>query len=690
MVNRIASWLIGLSALCGNLWAQVPVFINEIHYDNTGADVGEGIEIAGPAGTNLACFRIYLYNGAAPGAAVVYDSIVLAGVIPDQCNGFGTLNFPVNAPAQIQNGGNDGMALVFNPTYPGCGTPGIPTVVQLLSYEGVFTAAAGPAAGMTSTDIGFFESTGTAVGLSLQLSGAGVLYGDFTWSSVAAATPGGLNNNQTFGGVVCGTGPVIPTELRFHATPSGCIIPGGLFSVEVCATNAAGFTSISYSSPITLSLLSGPGVFSGTTTQPAVFGCATFSNMSLSLPGTYKFRATDGVFSDTSVFVYVSPTCTTCPNLDAVLVDACGVQEGRNEILFFNSGDYAIPVNPLAFSINYGATSTPSTGYTNSITSNQTYISALNAAAGCNIFYDALSNSPIPPNTNFLVMSYTPLTTYNFAAWCTLGDVYVIFSNDPDWDTTTGNFKNCLDCLPLDAGTTPRYFHTDFSGLGGGVGCDFTYNYTPCSDLLCNGNGDGIDFGYGGGTPTANWTECTPINVLAVEFSLSLRAVREGADARLNWQTNMESNSSYFRIERSLSPTGPFETVGTTAAAGTTTVTQNYVWRDENVPSQALWYRLAEVDLNGNSSYTELVMLNAQSADAELVVSHQGRNYKFWADAKEAMSVDVYDATGKRLRSATNGSNGVELDLSTLSQGVYFYRATVGVHAFVGKIPLLD
>jgi hypothetical protein len=37
-----------------------PVFINEIHYDNAGADVGEFVEIAGPAGTNLAGWRLML------------------------------------------------------------------------------------------------------------------------------------------------------------------------------------------------------------------------------------------------------------------------------------------------------------------------------------------------------------------------------------------------------------------------------------------------------------------------------------------------------------------------------------------------------------------------------------------------------------------------------------------------------
>ena len=47
------------------------VFINEIHYDNSGTDVNEFIEIAGPAGTNLAEYSIVLYNGS---GGAVYDT----------------------------------------------------------------------------------------------------------------------------------------------------------------------------------------------------------------------------------------------------------------------------------------------------------------------------------------------------------------------------------------------------------------------------------------------------------------------------------------------------------------------------------------------------------------------------------------------------------------------------------------
>ena len=57
--------LVALSALSsfGNAQAATPVFINEIHYDNAGADSGEAIEIAGPAGTDLSGWSLVLYNG---------------------------------------------------------------------------------------------------------------------------------------------------------------------------------------------------------------------------------------------------------------------------------------------------------------------------------------------------------------------------------------------------------------------------------------------------------------------------------------------------------------------------------------------------------------------------------------------------------------------------------------------------
>ncbi|MET0826249.1 MAG: hypothetical protein ABWZ89_07020, partial [Acidimicrobiales bacterium] len=169
-----------------NAGGGAPPWVNEIHYDNTGIDAGESIEVAGPAGTDLTGWTIVLYNGT---GGATYDTDALpAGPIADLGDGFGVvvLNYPANG---IQNGAPDGIALV-DPSN---------TVVQFLSYEGVFTAVGGPAAGMTSVDIGVSENGTGAVGNSLQLTGTGTSYEDFTWAAEAPNTFGAANTGQTFG-----------------------------------------------------------------------------------------------------------------------------------------------------------------------------------------------------------------------------------------------------------------------------------------------------------------------------------------------------------------------------------------------------------------------------------------------------------------------------------------------------------
>ena len=54
-------------------------FVNELHYDNAGSDVGELIEIAGPAGLSLSGWSIVLYNGATGEAYATPEMEALLG-----------------------------------------------------------------------------------------------------------------------------------------------------------------------------------------------------------------------------------------------------------------------------------------------------------------------------------------------------------------------------------------------------------------------------------------------------------------------------------------------------------------------------------------------------------------------------------------------------------------------------------
>lgn len=200
--RRVAVAAVFGLALCAGppAWGQ-SVFINEVHYDNAGADTEERLEIAGPAGTGMNGWKLVLYNGK---NGRPYRTVSLEGAIPDQQGGYGTLSFLVN---RIENGSPDGVALV-NPAGE---------VIHFMSYEGGFTATAGPAEGLDARDIGVRESNSTRMGYSLQLRGSGHSLADFTWHGPGQATPGGVNAEQTFvappGETTGGHNGVAPVEV---------------------------------------------------------------------------------------------------------------------------------------------------------------------------------------------------------------------------------------------------------------------------------------------------------------------------------------------------------------------------------------------------------------------------------------------------------------------------------------------
>lgn len=187
---RPALCLLALALIVAISPANAEVFVNEIHYDNAGEDAGEAIEVVASAGESLAGYRIHLYNGSSnPAAATVYDNDPVAAGNVVGCGGkarIAVVAYPANG---VQNGGSDGIALVDAGGQ----------VVQFISYEGAITAADGPAAGMTSSNLPVSEAAGAAAGTSLQLTGAGNVAGDFTWAGSGTQTFGTCNTGQTIG-----------------------------------------------------------------------------------------------------------------------------------------------------------------------------------------------------------------------------------------------------------------------------------------------------------------------------------------------------------------------------------------------------------------------------------------------------------------------------------------------------------
>jgi hypothetical protein len=95
---------------------------------------------------------------------------------------------------------------------------------------------------------------------------------------------------------------------------------------------------------------------------------------------------------------------------------------------------------------------------------------------------------------------------------------------------------------------------------------------------------------------------------LPIELSeFSGKLAPEGV--RLDWETASEINNDHFEIERS-SNGADFEKIGTVDGHGTTTVLHKYSLLDQKPLSGLSYYRLKQVDFDGESTYSKVISIS--------------------------------------------------------------------------------
>jgi DNA/RNA endonuclease G (NUC1) len=259
------------------------VHFSELHYDNSGTDVNEKIEIEGPAGTDLTGWSVVLYGGDAVPDFSMYSTTDLGVTIPATCGTTGVIVIDYNVNgiknAKFNGVGNPaGMALVDNTG----------TVVEFLSYEGTFTALDGPAAGRLSVDMGVSEDPPPAAGNSLHRDSQGV------WQPPSAQDFGACN----------GTTPPPPTSNTI--TFSGRLatdqpLPAGfeaqLFATEKNSSGVTITTTFTWASLTTaIATVDADGVIHGRSAGTATFQATAFDGT----VATYSLPITVNTFSNTA------------------------------------------------------------------------------------------------------------------------------------------------------------------------------------------------------------------------------------------------------------------------------------------------------------------------------------------------------------------------------------------------------
>ena len=160
----------------------------------------------------------------------------------------------------------------------------------------------------------------------------------------------------------------------------------------------------------------------------------------------------------------------------------------------------------------------------------------------------------------------------------------------------------------------------------------------------------------------------------------------------LEWQTASELNNLGFEIERKLKSNengSEWVTIGFKEGKGTTTEPQNYLFVDENPLNGIQYYRLKQIDYNGQFEYSDLVEINFNTINNYSLEQNYPNpfnpstkiHFVIASTAKQSqlVTLKVYDVLGNEVATLVDeykpaGSYEINFDASSRASGIYYYQ----------------
>lgn len=193
-----------------------------------------------------------------------------------------------------------------------------------------------------------------------------------------------------------------------------------------------------------------------------------------------------------------------------------------------------------------------------------------------------------------------------------------------------------------------------------------------CADVIT------INGSYSGGGSI-----CT--GALPVTLSL-FNALSIKNNVKLFWKTEAEVNNSGFELERRSDENGSWLKLVFITGMGTTNEPVEYNYEDKKLPPGKYFYRLKQIDYNGNFEYFDLALPVTISKPKEFALgqsypnpSNPKSNIDFQLPERTKVNISVYNLLGQLVSTLVNeeldaGIYTVEFNGSNLTSGVYFYR----------------
>lgn len=180
----------------------------------------------------------------------------------------------------------------------------------------------------------------------------------------------------------------------------------------------------------------------------------------------------------------------------------------------------------------------------------------------------------------------------------------------------------------------------------------------------------------------------TSNNPLPVELtSFACNKVSNGT-VQLAWITASESNSDYFSIEKSDDGIS-FQSIGKKEASENSTTVVKYTFTDNAPNAGKAYYRLKQVDLDGQSKYSDLCFVNNELEEYKLKIypNPAGNIVYINLGIEESPVVSMFNNWGDEVPVRMyDGDGGKVLDTTGLPDGLYIVQVTINRKVFKEKV----
>ena len=179
---------------------------------------------------------------------------------------------------------------------------------------------------------------------------------------------------------------------------------------------------------------------------------------------------------------------------------------------------------------------------------------------------------------------------------------------------------------------------------------------------------------------------------LPVELLYFAGTLEDNHTVSLAWATATETNNDHFDIERSGDAIN-YTTLSTVKGDGNSASIKNYQCTDFSPLSGANYYRLKQVDANGQYVYSTVVVVHTPQKEGVGLSIYPNPVLDFVQVAANSSGelirqINLYDVTGVKL-SSYNNSSGIattQIDCSRLTPGVYLLEVKTNMEVKVYKL----